>query len=157
MVFIPVEIQKIYYYMIWKTWKFAISFNIKTFKILKVTRILGQISFLDHFQIKRSIRRNFQTKEMIRQPTGTITRNFFRVPITDILMSDMHSTCLSTLISDLESKFQILKFFPPFLGETRILSISIVVYSRISHHFFRVPMTYIIMSDMHSAYFSKLF
>ena len=69
----------------------------------------------------------------------------------------MHSTRLSTLILDLESKFQILKIFPPFLGETRILSISIVVYSRISHHFFRVPMTYIIMSDIHSAYFSKLF
>ena len=40
-VFIPVEIQKFVWYMVWKTWKFAISVNIKTFKILKVTRILG--------------------------------------------------------------------------------------------------------------------
>ena len=41
MVFLFVEIQKLLLYMVLKTLKFAISFSIKTFKNLKVTRILG--------------------------------------------------------------------------------------------------------------------
>ena len=49
-VFLFVKIQNILIRNVWKTQKFAISLSIKTFKILKVTRILGQISFLIHFQ-----------------------------------------------------------------------------------------------------------
>ena len=47
--------------MVWKSWKFAISFSIKAFKILKVTRILGYISFMVPFQMRRSKRDNFLT------------------------------------------------------------------------------------------------
>ena len=40
-VFLFVKIQNILIRNVWKTQKFAISLSIKTFKILKVTRILG--------------------------------------------------------------------------------------------------------------------
>ena len=40
-VFLFVKIQNILIRNVWKTQKFAISLSIRTFKILKVTRILG--------------------------------------------------------------------------------------------------------------------
>ena len=60
-VFLFVKIQNILIRNVWKTQKFAISLSIRTFKILKVTRILGQISFMVHFKKRRYKRHSFLT------------------------------------------------------------------------------------------------
>ena len=59
--FLFVKIQNILIRNVWKTQKFAISLSIRTFKILKVTRILGQISFMVHFKKRRYKRHSFLT------------------------------------------------------------------------------------------------